>query len=311
MTAVTPPPPPLAAQAPVLGGAVYDRGYRPYVGPRGGRRQAATAVLRLTVRRALGLRRSWRQKVFPWTLLAIATVPAIVWVGVAWAIRNDSEAFADFEFISYRDYVGVSTALLLFVALSAPDAICPDRRQRVLPLMFSRPLTGTDYVLAKLGALTAILFGFGFIPQVVLFVGRMLVSDGALDYFTANADVLWKVPLSVLALSVYYACLGAALSSLTDRRIVGGVAIVGLCLVTLTVAGIFIGTSPNQASPGAVIDLTFLPLSIRDLIFLGHVTDDTGLEGVAGGGVLAVTVYLLVVMTSVAVLFHRYRRVDL
>jgi ABC-2 type transport system permease protein len=296
----------------VLGGAVYDRGYRPYVGPRGGRRAAALAVWRLTVRRALGLRRSWRQKVFPWSLLAIATLPAIIEVGVGWAIRNDAEEFADFSFTTYREYVGVSTALLLFLALSAPDAVCPDRRQRVLPLMFSRPLTGVDYVWAKLGAITAILFGFGFLPQVVLFIGQMLVSDGALDYFTDNADVLWKVPLSVLALAVYYAAVGVALSSLTDRRIVGGVAIIGLGLVTSTIAGVFVATSGSgEASLGAVANLLFLPLAIRDLIFLGHVTIDTSMEGVAGAGVLSVTVYLVVILVSLGVLFHRYERVDL
>ena len=84
-------------------GAVYDRGYRPYVGPRGGRREAALAVWRLSVRRALGLRRSWRQKVFPWSLLAIASVPAIIEVGVAYAIRDDPIEFADFNFTTYRE----------------------------------------------------------------------------------------------------------------------------------------------------------------------------------------------------------------
>lgn len=302
---------PPAVGGPALGGAVYDRGYRPYAGPRGGRRAAGLALFRLTIRRALGLRRSWRQKVFPWTLLAIATVPAIIEVGVGYAIRNDAQEFAEFNFTTYREYVGVSTALLLFLALSAPDAVCPDRRQRVLPLMFSRPLTGTDYVWAKLGAITAILFGFGFLPQVVLFVGQMLVSDGALDYFTDNAEVLWQVPLAVLALATYYAVVGVALSSLTDRRIVGGVAIIGTGLITLTVSGIFVGTSATGNSPGAVLNLLFLPLVIRDLIFLGHTTEDTALEGVAGGGVLAVTVYVAVMLVGLAVLFQRYRKVDL
>ena len=170
-----------------LGGAVYDRGYRPYQGQRGGRREATLALWRLSVRRALGLRRSWRQKVFPWSLLAITTVPAIVNVGVGYALKDRPIDFADFEFITYREYVGVSTALLLFVALTAPDVVCPDRAQRVLPLLFSRPLTGADYVVAKVGAIAAIVFGFSFLPQVVLFVGQMLVSDGALDYFTATA----------------------------------------------------------------------------------------------------------------------------
>ena len=102
------------------------------------------------------------------------------------------------EIVTYRDYVGVSSALLLFVALVAPDVMCPDRRQRVLPLMFARPLTGVDYVVAKVGAIASILFAFSFLPQVVLFLGNMLVSDSASDYFTGHLDVLWKVPLSVL-----------------------------------------------------------------------------------------------------------------
>ena len=99
----------------------------------------------------------------------------------------------------------MSSALLLFVALVAPDVICPDRRQRVLPLMFARPLTGVDYVVAKVGAIATILFAFSFLPQVVLFVGNMLVSDSALDYLTGHLDVLWKVPVAVVLLAVYYA----------------------------------------------------------------------------------------------------------
>ena len=89
----------------------------------------------------------------------------------------------------------MSSALLLFVALVAPDVMCPDRRQRVLPLMFARPLTGVDYVVAKVGAIASILFAFSFLPQVVLFVGNMLVSDSAADYFTGHLDVVWQVPV--------------------------------------------------------------------------------------------------------------------
>src|SRR5690606_21294971 len=175
--------------------AVYDRGYRPYQGPRGGRREATLALWRLSVRRALGLRRSWRQKVFPWSLLVITTVPAIVDVGIAYAIRDDPFELARLEFLTYREHGGVSTSLLVFVALAAPDVVCPDRARRVLPLLFSRPLTGVDYVVAKVAAITTIVFGFAFLPHVVLFVGQMLVADGALDYVTDNLDVLWKVPV--------------------------------------------------------------------------------------------------------------------
>ena len=88
----------------------------------GRRREATLALWRLSVRRALGLRRSWRQKVFPWSLLGLATIPAVVNVGVAWVIRNNPIEMDDFAFITYREYVGVSTMLLLFVALTAPTS---------------------------------------------------------------------------------------------------------------------------------------------------------------------------------------------
>ena len=192
------------------------------------------------MRRALGIRRSWRQKVAPFVLLGIVTIPAIVNVGIGYVTRD--RFFSErIEIITYRDYVGVSSALLLFVALVAPDVMCPDRRQHVLPLMFARPITGVDYVLAKLGAIATILFAFSFLPQVVLFVGNMLVSDSALDYFTGHLDVLWKVPVAVALLAVYYAVVGVAISSLTDRRIVAGAAIIGLFLVTSIASAIFVG----------------------------------------------------------------------
>src|SRR5215510_8596132 len=159
-------------------GAVYDRGYRPYEGARGRRGAATFALYKASIRRALGLRRSWRQKVAPFLLLGIVTIPAIVNVGIAYVTRNEvfTNAQERIEIITYRDYVGVSSALLLFVALVAPDVICPDRRQHVLPLLFARPMTGADYVGAKLAAIASILFAFSFIPQVVLFVGNMFVS---------------------------------------------------------------------------------------------------------------------------------------
>src|SRR5262249_61434856 len=125
-------------------------------------------------------------------LLGIVTIPAIVNVGIGYVTR-DRFLTERVSIITYREYVGVSSALLLFIAIVAPDVICPDRRQHVLPLMFARPLTGVDYVVAKVGAIFTILFAFSFLPQVVLFVGNMLVSDKALKYFTGHTAVVWEV----------------------------------------------------------------------------------------------------------------------
>lgn len=288
-------------------GRVYDRGYRPYDGELGGRSAARLALFKASVRRALGIRRSWRQKLFPWVLLAIATVPAIVNVGVAYITRDRfSETI---EIITYREYVGVSTALLVFVGLTAPDVICPDRRNRVLPLLFSRPLTGSDYVAAKVGAVAAIVFAFGFLPQVVLFVGQMLVSDAALDYLTDNAAVLWQVPVAVAVLALYYACLAVAISSFATRRIVAAAALLIVLLVSSVPAAI-LTEGRTTGTAWAAVNLLNNPLQIRDLVFEGQISSDADLAGVNGGGALALAVYVTVVGASLATLLWRYRWVE-
>jgi ABC-2 type transport system permease protein len=294
-------------------GAVYDRGYRPYEGERGGRSAARMALVRLSIRRALGLRRSWRQKVLPWSLLGIATIPAVVNVGVKYITRNTPAS--DIDLITFHDYVGVSTTLLLFIAVTAPDLICPDRRNRVLPLIFARPLTGTDYVAAKVGALTAILFGFGFLPQVVLFVGQMLVvEEGALDFLTENAEVLWQVPVAVALFSVYWATLALALAATTTRRIVGGVALLATIFVSAAVSSVLVEAGGanvenlfEDGSLWGLLNVLEIPLRISDLVFLGHVDPRSLVGGADGAGLGVILVAAAVVAGSLGYLVFRYR----
>lgn len=235
-------------------GAVYDRGYRPYDGTLGGRPAARKALFKASMRRAVGLRRSWRQKFFPWLLLAVASVPAVVWVGVAY-ITRDTPASA-IEIITYREYLGVSTALLVFVGLAAPDVLCPDRRNRTLPLLFSRPLTGTDYVIAKVGAIASLVFLFSFLPQVVLYVGQMLVSDSALTYLREHLDVLWQVPLGTAAFSLYFSSLACAISSLTTRRLIAAASLLILLLASsVFAAGLSESTGAPARSDGVEVEI--------------------------------------------------------
>ena len=286
-------------------GAVYDRGYRPYDGPRGGRAASMLALYKASIRRAIGLRRAWRQKFLPFGLLAIVTVPAAVNVGIGYATRNSP--LEGFSFFTYREYVGVSSALLLFVAVCAPDVICPDRRQRVLPLIFARPLTGFDYVAAKFGAIASIVFAFSFLPQVLLFVGQTLVSkDGSMNYMRDNADVLWKVPVAVAVLAAYYAALSLAISSLTARRIVAGASIFGVTIISSVVAAI-LHEAHALDGRGPLLNVLGLPLLVRDLIFEGRLHSDSDLSDVAGAGLLAVAAYSAVLAASIGVLLWRYR----
>jgi ABC-2 type transport system permease protein len=294
-----------------MGGAVYDRGYRPYEGKRGGRSAARWALWRLSVRRTLGLRRSWRQKVLPWTLLGLATLPAIISVGIEYLARQQDDFYFP-SFITFRTSTEISTLLLLFVAVAAPDVVCPDRHDRVLPLIFSRQLTGTDYVVAKVGAVASVIFGFGLFPQLVLFFGQMFVSrDGALNYYLDNDEVIWQATLALGVFALYYALISVALASLTDRRVVGAIAFVGVMLIPAGIVRVPVALADGDPAPAALLSLITPPRILRDVIFLGEVHHSDPLSGVAGGAVVALLIYLAVVALAAYVLVWRYREVEL
>jgi hypothetical protein len=205
-------------------------------------------------------------------------------------------------------------------------------------------------VIAKVGAMFAIVFAFSFLPQVVLFVGQMLVSeDGALDYARANAEVLWQVPAAVAVLAMYYATVSVAIASLTSRRIIAGATIIGLFLISGIVSSILVGgeerpvrESPaitgttiteegevvpvprgeedlfqeeseyveRDEAPAALLNLLTLPLVVRDLVFLGQVEAGHALSGVANSGLYALLIYAGVVLLALVVLWRRYDEVD-
>ncbi len=115
----------------------------------------------------------------------------------------------------------------------------------------------------------------------------------------------------MLLLAVYYGAIGVAISSLTDRRIVAGVAILGLALIPSAVTGILLDSGDGDGTGAiAVLNLLALPLHLRDLIFLGHTDPDGPLAGVANGGLLAAVVYMVVLTLAFLTLFARYRQPD-
>src|SRR4051794_5392192 len=56
-------------------GEVFDRGYARYDGPRLGRRGAYGALVLYSIKRALGIKKSWTAKIIPILLYSAAFVP--------------------------------------------------------------------------------------------------------------------------------------------------------------------------------------------------------------------------------------------
>ena len=146
----------------------------------------------------------------------------------------------------------------------------------------------------------------------MLFVGQMLVSDGALEYFTDNAEVLWQVPVAVALLAVYYAVdrrrprLAHRPADRRRRRHPRAVP----RHVDRRRRHHHRGGRRRRIAAG-LLNVLALPLDLRDLVFLGHIEPTIRRWRASNGGVLAVLAYLLVLGSAIAVLLWRYREVEL
>lgn len=200
-------------------GAVYDLGYTPYDGERLGRRGARRAVFLDGVRRVLGIRRKARRKILPWLLVVIAVLPPIAFVGISFFIPIDTGDAFDAAQQHYTFFILGGTIVMLFTGLAAPELLIPDRRDGVLSMLSSRPMTSTDYLAARFGSLTAIVLSFLLVPQLVLYVGQAAVdSDGVLQGLIDGLPNLPRVLLVAVIYTLAYVPLGFVVASLSNRK---------------------------------------------------------------------------------------------
>jgi ABC-2 type transport system permease protein len=148
------------------------------------------------------------------------------------------------EFLGYGRYLRiVAGLLLLFAATAGPELLCPDRRQNVLALIFTRPVTRLDYLLAKLAALLLVVGLIAVVPLLVLFLGNTLTADSAATYLRENLDDLGRILLAGGALTVFYSVVALAAASLTDRRALATAGLLGVLLGSSALANILFFTT--------------------------------------------------------------------
>jgi ABC-2 type transport system permease protein len=182
-------------------GAVYDLGYEPYEGERRGRSGARRTIVADGIRRILGLRRKILRKVMPWGLVVLAMIPAIVAVGLAFFLPASVADEVNIASENANFFVWGGTIAMLFAALSAPELFIPDRRDGVLSMLSSRPLTSNDYVFARFTGMLLIVGGFLLLPQFVLYIGQAGTDpDGILSGIVNAADT---IPRIIAATCVY------------------------------------------------------------------------------------------------------------
>jgi ABC-2 type transport system permease protein len=271
-------------------GEVFDRGYQHYDGPRLGRKHAFGALVRYSIRRSLGIKKSWSAKVVPILLYVSIALVVVIPLGI--------EAFIpDASVLEYWDFVGFIFLIEgIFVATIAPEMLCGDRREHVLPLYFSRAITRFDYLLAKLAATAILTLTVSLAPSAIYWLGRQLLDDSPVQAIRHNADDLGRLILLGVLIALYLGSIGLMISSFTGRKAIA---------VAIIVVGFVISTSLAYAltealSSGIERYLVFMsPIDVINQVSYGLF--DKPITNTDFGDPLSLGIMILGMIVTVAV----------
>lgn len=247
---------------------IYDRGYRTYEGELAGRAGVRRAITKDGIRRILGLRRKARRKILPWGLLGVGLLMAAVFIGIQFVAGSISAAIAE-GLPSYPELFDVYSRIsLLFLAVTVPELIGPDRSQGVLSVYFSRPMSVLDYLGAKCVAYLLMASSIYLVPQLAFHIGRASLSDeGFLSYLGSNLDVGWKILAATLAFVLVHGGLLAVISAYVDRTSFAAATFLGIVIAGRALAE----TVANASFPGAryfsLLDFDGHARYVRDWVF--------------------------------------------
>lgn len=244
-----------ATRGPEEAARLLDTGYRPYDGQRSGVAGAVGSLTRYSVSRGLGVGRPFGGKIPVYLVILVAYLPAVALVGVT-IVAGDIFGTPLNE--SVRDFFGLTTtAVIAFAALVVPELFCTDRRTGMLGRYLSTPLTRWTYLVGKGLALLVLLAIVALGPPLLLLLGLSGVGDdppAVLDVL----DLAWRVLLGGVLLSLPLAAVGAAVSSLTTRRVVATAVIAVVMLLSTAVVNILAESGfPDTVLLGGVVLLAF------------------------------------------------------
>ena len=250
-------------------GTVFDIGYQRYDGPREGRGRSRLAVFKDGVRTALGLGRGGKAKILPWAFIVVLMAIGFILALVAGAALLLAGPDAAARVPSHSDFYGIASIFFfVFAAVVAPDLLCPDRRHGVINLYLVRPMTGTDYILARWFAFLVVSLFVAWLPQFVLFVGLVMGNPDPVGYFREHWTDIPKILASGTAIAAYTTTLAMLVAAFTTRRAYASVFLVGLFAVTTPfTTGLAMEMGGTAGQWISMFNLSNIPVHVNDWIF--------------------------------------------
>ena len=199
----------------------------------------------------------------------------------------------------------IGSALALFAALVAPEALCPDRRTGMLGLYLAGPLDRNRYLLAKAVGVVAVMLLITVGP--LLFMLAAYVLAGFAPTISETPKLLLQILAAGIATALLYASLAMAVSSFTTRRAAAAVGVV----LALSVPVSVVRSAISSAGAPDELDLFSFPFVAFDLAYriFGEQPDDNApVEALATWvvvGGLGATIVL-----GFLVCWFRYRRIE-
>lgn len=287
-------------------GVIHDIGYRGYTGPRLGRSYATRALFTQSLRATYGLGRSGKSKVLPMLVLGVITVPALIMVALSVVMKRDQLP------VDYAGYLSMlSLVVSVFLASQAPVLLSRDLRYQTVPLYFSRPITRTDYVRAKFGAMVCAQLLLMLAPLLVLYIGALL---GGMDFGHNTGHFLYGLAAAVLY-ALVPTSVAVVIAAATPRRGFGVAAIMGYLAISAALGAVAVGISSTSTtgsdtaqwmsliSPSDLVEAL-----VNELFGLGEGIDRRHAPGGLGLLVFALLAVAMVV-GSYRLLLRRYSRV--
>jgi ABC-2 type transport system permease protein len=291
-------------------GTVFDIGYRGYDGVREGRGRSRRAVFKDGVRIALGLGRGGWAKLLPWLFIVVLAFIGLILALTAGAAERIAGPGASANIPSHSDYYGIaSIVLFVFAAVVAPELLCRDRREGTINLYLVRPLTGSDYVVARWAAFLTVMVGAAWLPQIILLLGRAGGAPAPMTYLAANWLDIPRFLLSGVVMAVYAVTLAMLTASFTTRRAYASVFLVGLFVIT---APFTLGLSQEIGGKTgqwiSLFSLTNIPVHVNDVIFgeISEMTEEAPARLFPAG--VKVAWYFAWTLVPFGVLWARYRK---